>query len=96
MNSYELTVILRINENLNTTRETVEKVLQKHGAVTKSVNEWGRRKMAYAIDRMDDGFYLIYTIDAAPEAVKSITAEYRLMADLLRFLFVKLEEVKSA
>jgi small subunit ribosomal protein S6 len=96
MHSYELTVILRINENLTATRENVEKSLQKHGAVVKSVNEWGRRKMAYAIDRTEDGFYLIYTIDAAPDAVKNITADYRLIADILRFLFVRLEEVKTA
>ncbi len=96
MSNYELTVILRISENLNATRETVGKALQKHGAVIKSVNEWGRRKMAYPIDRTDDGFYLIYTIDAAPDAIKGITAEYRLTTDILRFLFVRLEEVKTA
>ncbi len=96
MNGYELTVILRINENLDATRETVNAILQKHGVETRSVDEWGRRKLAYAIDRAEDGFYLLYNIGASPDVVKNIVAEFRLNHDILRFLFVKLDEVKTA
>ncbi|MCX7678428.1 MAG: 30S ribosomal protein S6 [Spirochaetes bacterium] len=96
MNSYELTIILRPNETLNETRGMVEKIFQKHGANIKSVNEWGRRKLAYPIDRNVEGFYLIYHIEVAPEGVKNLTSEFRLMIDILRFLFVKIEEAKSA
>lgn len=96
MNGYELTVIYRINENLDATKENVTKILQKNGVESKSVNEWGRKKMAYTIDRAEDGFYIIYTIDASPDVIKNIIAEFRLLNDILRFLFVRLDEVKTA
>lgn len=96
MNGYELTLILRINENLDANKEIVTNILKKHGVESKAVNEWGRKKMAYAIDRAEDGFYIIYTLDASPETIQKIIAEFRLNNDILRFLFVRLDEVKTA
>jgi small subunit ribosomal protein S6 len=96
MNGYELTLILRINENLDATKEIVTNILKKNGVESKSVNEWGRKKMAYIIDKSEDGFYIIHTLEASPDTIQKIIAEFRLSNDILRFLFVRLDEVKSA
>ena len=95
MNIYELTLILRINDGLDTTKETVANILQKHGVEIKSTDEWGRRRLAYTIDRMDDGHYILYTINASPDTVKKMTAEFRLNQDILRYLFIRPEEPKK-
>jgi small subunit ribosomal protein S6 len=70
MKVYELMVILRGDLDEDTYKKASEKVEKtiksKHGTVT-SLDEWGKRKLAYQIKRQDFGYYVVirYTSDEA-------------------------------
>jgi small subunit ribosomal protein S6 len=95
MNHYELTVIVR-NRDTETLKEKVKGVLQKHGAVITKEDHWGMRKLAYEIQREKEGFYMFMLVDAASDAVDRIQKELGLNADILRYLFVRPEDKKTA
>lgn len=96
VNKYELTVILRINEALESNREKVKAILQKNGVSIESEDAWGNRRLAYMLDGQNDGNYTLMNIDSPPEAIQKITNEFRLNADILRHLFVRVPKAKTA
>jgi small subunit ribosomal protein S6 len=95
MNKYELTVIVR-NREAETHKEKVKEILQKNGAGIILEDHWGIKKLAYEIDREREAFYMFMNIEADPSAIDKIKKEFGLYADILRHLFVKLPETKTA
>ncbi len=95
MNHYELTVIVR-NRDTESHKEKVKEILQKHGAIITKEDHWGIKKLAYEISKEREGFYMFMLVDAAPNAVDRIQKEFGLNADILRYLFVRPEVVKTA
>ena len=91
MNNYELTVIVR-NREVETHKEKVKDILQKNGVTITNEDHWGQKKLAYEIDREREGFYMYMLIDAAPDAIDKIKHDFGLNADILRYLFVKLDK----
>ncbi len=91
MYSYELTVIMR-NRDLDALKTKVRDILQKHGAVITEDAPWGSKRMAYEIEGERDGYYDFFRLDAPGNAVQKIIAEFRLNADILRYMFVKVEK----
>ena len=95
MNHYELTVIVR-NRDSESHKEKVKEILQKHGAIITKEDHWGIKKLAYEISKEREGIYMFMLVDAASEAVDKIQKEFGLNADILRYLFVRPEVVKTA
>ena len=95
MNHYELTVIVR-NRETESHKEKVKEVLQKHGAIITKEDHWGIKKLAYEISKEREGYYMFMLVDAKSEAVDTIQKEFGLNADILRYLFIRPEEIKTA
>jgi small subunit ribosomal protein S6 len=95
VNNYELIVILRTNETLESNKEKARAILQKYGVTFNSEDHWGLRRLAYMIDGEKDGFYLCWNIQAPPDAVQKVITEYRINGDILRYLFVKAKKKKA-
>lgn len=95
MNHYELTVIVR-NRETESHKEKVKEVLQKHGAVITKEDHWGIKKLAYEISKEREGYYMFMLVDADSGAVDKIQKELGLNADILRYLFVRPADIKTA
>ena len=95
MNTYELTVILR-NREVESLIEKTKEILTKHGTVIQSDNSLGIRKLAYQIDRENEGYYLFLNVEIPADSVKKIIGEFRLNSDILRYLFVKVNKAAIA
>ena len=95
MNNYELTVIVKTQET-ESLKEKVKDILKKHGAVITKEDHWGIKRLAYEIAREREGYYMFMFVDAEPQAVDKIQKEFRLNADILRYLFIKPEDKKTA
>jgi small subunit ribosomal protein S6 len=92
---YELTVVLR-NKDLENLKGKMDGILTKHGVSVVKDEPWGLRKLAYMVDGEKEGYYAHRVIDLPPDSVKKIISEFRLNSDILRYLFVRLEEEKTA
>ncbi|HOO70498.1 MAG TPA: 30S ribosomal protein S6 [Spirochaetota bacterium] len=96
MNKYELTVLLRPKAS-ETLLAKVKEILQKFNVtVIEEPANWGLKKLAYEIDSEREAYYFFAIVEAAPEAVQKIINEFRLIHDILRYLFVKIEKTKTA
>lgn len=96
VNSYEFVVILRVSDTLESNKDKVKAILLKHGAVILSEDAWGVRRLAYMIDRENDGFYSFMMLESPPDMIQKVISEFRLNSDILRFLFVRIWEKKIA
>jgi small subunit ribosomal protein S6 len=61
------------------------------GQVTKT-EQWGLRSLAYRIKKNKKGHYVLFNLDAPPEAVNELERNLRINEDILRFLTVRVEE----
>ena len=70
MTKYEAIVVLSVNnktdEDLQSLVEKFKALIEKNGTL-ESVDEWGKRKLAYEIDDQTEGYYVLYTFSAKPE-----------------------------
>ena len=95
MNNYELAIVINAKVNEETRVATIEKIndyIAKAGATVSKVDEWGKRRLAYEIEKVREGFYYIYTIEANADFPAEIEARLRIMEPVLRYLTVKLED----
>ncbi len=94
--SYELTLILRITDKVESLKDTIKKLLQKYGVSVISEDSWDVRKLSYPIDGENEGYYLFMSIESPPDAIKKIIADFRLNSDILRYLFIQVSKKKTA
>src|SRR5580704_18472901 len=64
------------------------------GQVTKT-EQWGLRNLAYRIRKNKKGHYVLFNLDAPPEAVTELERNMRLNEDVLRFLTVRVEALET-
>ena len=94
MNKYELCLVLSAKLEDEQRGEALEKAkgyITRFGGEIADVDEWGKRKLAYPIEKMDEGFYYFIHFDAEPAAPAEIEAQLRIMEPVIRFLIVKQE-----
>ena len=95
MNKYELALVVSAKIEDDARAAVVEKtkgyITRAGGAVTE-VEEWGKKKLAYDIQHMSEGFYYFIQFDAAPEVPAVAEQDIRIMDNVLRFLCVRKDE----
>ena len=95
MNQYETVFIKTPDLSDQQMKETVEKfkgVLTANGAEIVNDENWGLKKMAYAIQKKSTGFYQLLEFKAEPEAVAKLETAYRRDERVIRFITVKLDK----
>ena len=88
MNKYELTVVLNVKLEDEERAAAIEKV---KGYVT-NVDEWGKRKLAYEIQKMHEAFYYFIQFESDSVCPNEVEAHVRIMEPVIRYLCVKVEE----
>ena len=66
--------------------------ITRFGGTVTDVDEWGKKKLAYEIQKMNEGFYYFIQFDAEPDVPAEVEADVRIMDNVLRFLCVKKDE----
>lgn len=95
MNKYELALVLNAkidDEERAATLERVKEYVSRFGGNIADVEEWGKRKLAYDIQKMHEGFYYFIHFESAADAPAQIEENVRIMDNVLRFLCVRLDE----
>ena len=93
MRQYELMAIFPLEEDqYKAGKETVQSDLAAQGAEILKTDEIGNRDLAYEINKRKMGKYLLFTLKADPVKISALDRVFKLNSNLLRFLFVKIEE----
>ena len=99
MNRYELTYIIDTVLEESARKELIEKFNQlivANGGEVEKVDEWGKRRLAYAIDYKTEGYYVLTTFQANPDVPREIERNLQINDSVIRYLVVKLEEKKHS
>ena len=92
MNKYELCVVLSAkieDDERAATLEKVQKYITRFGGTVTNIEEWGKKKLAYEIQKMKEAYYYFVQFDAEPTAPIEIENRVRIMENVIRFLCVR-------
>ncbi len=94
MKKYESVII--VNSNLDDGKikaliEKFSKLVNEHGKV-ENVQEMGKKKLAYPIQRQEEGYYVVFNFEAEPTFIAELERIYRITDEILKFIVVKKED----
>lgn len=95
MNKYELTVVVNATIEDDARAAVIEKVkglIVRFGGTVSDIDEWGKKKLAYEIQKMNEAFYYFVHFEAEAACPAELEAQLRIMDNVLRFLCVRVEE----
>jgi small subunit ribosomal protein S6 len=93
MRQYELTVIFPLEEDLSKAgRDQLIADLTAQGAEIEKTDEVGDRDLAYEIKKRRRGRYVLFTLKLDPAKITVLDRNFKLNANLLKYLFVNIEE----
>ena len=92
MNKYELAVVVSAKIEDDARAEVIEKVkdlITRVGGNVTDVDEWGKRRFAYEIQKMKEGFYYFIHFEAESTVPAELKQRIRIMDHVLRYLCVR-------
>ena len=95
MNKYELALVVSAkveDEVRNATVEKVKDYIASFGGTVTDIDEWGKKKLAYEIQKMSEGFFYFIQFDAESNVPALVEQDVRIMDNVLRFLCVRKDE----
>ena len=94
MNKYELALVLnaKVEDDVRTaTLEKVKGLVERFNGTITNVDEWGKKKLAYEIQKMREGYYYFIQFDAEADVPAQLEQAVRIMDNVLRYLCVRQE-----
>ncbi len=92
MNKYELAVVLNASIEDDARAAVLEKIkdmVTRVGGTISDVDEWGKKKLAYEIQKMSEGYYYFIHFEAQSSVPAEIESRIRIMDHVLRYLCVR-------
>jgi small subunit ribosomal protein S6 len=94
MRRYELMLVLQPDAAEDRAAAVIDRVTRQvvaSGGQIVKVAPWGRRRLAYPIDRYRDGSYHILVFEAPPTVIDELERDLKISEEVLRHLVVKVE-----
>jgi small subunit ribosomal protein S6 len=76
-------------ESLGRVIDRVRGIVSDQGGEVSSVDTWGRRKLAYELDRKTEGTYFVASVQAEPPALAELDRVLSLADEVMRFKIVR-------
>jgi small subunit ribosomal protein S6 len=93
VNAYEALYIVDMSKGEADCKAVVEKfkdLIAENAEVT-AVNEWGKRRLAYPINDMPEGYYTVVTHKSAPSFLAELDRLFNIDESIMRSMTVKLD-----
>ncbi len=91
LSQYEIAVLYDpgLEIDLEKTESKVQKIFKDNGGKVTKTDNWGKRKLAYPINKQDHAVYVFYSVDLPPEGVRKVEALLNIADEVIRFLITK-------
>ncbi len=92
MNKYELAVVVNAkleDEERDATLEKVKGYIARFGGTVVDVDDWGKKRLAYEIKHMNEGFYYFIHFESDGTCPAEVERRIRIMENVLRYLCVR-------
>ncbi len=92
--NYETVMVLSVKNGEEATQALVEKFtkLIEKNATLQSIDEWGKRKLAYLINKESEGYYVLVNFESEAEFPAELDRVYKITDGVLRSLIIKKDE----
>ena len=95
MTKYELAVVVNVkleDEERAAVIEKVKEYIVRFGGTVTDVEEWGKKRLAYEIQKMKDAYYYFIKFESEnTDCPNEVEDNIRIMENVIRFLVVKQE-----
>ena len=94
MNKYESVIIIQPNLDEEAVKVIIRKfsdLIEKNGKI-ESVEEMGKKRLAYEIKKQKEGFYVLFNFEAEPNSIAELERNYRITDEVMKFIVVKKEK----
>ena len=95
MRLYETAVVFdpqMKNEEIEDRISKIQNFITNHGGEIISSDEWGKKRLAYEINKKQYGYYYFTRFNGPGQLIKLLEREYRLSENILRYLTLKIDE----
>ena len=95
MSKYELAVVVSAkieDDERAATLDKVKALIEKFGGQITDVDEWGKKRLAYEVQKMKEAYYYFIHFDAETSVPAEIESRIRIMDNVIRYLCVKQNE----
>jgi small subunit ribosomal protein S6 len=95
VNKYESIYIIRPTveeEGIKALVERFSNLIVQEGGKVDNVDEWGKRRLAYPIDDLREGYYVLMNFTAEPDVPQELERVYKITDDILRYLTIREDE----
>ena len=94
MNKYESIIIINPSVDEEGIKSLIKKftdIINNEGKV-ESVEELGKKRLAYEIKKKKEGYYTLFNFEAKPELIAELERNYRIEDNVMKFITVKKED----
>ena len=95
MNKYEMTLVIssKIEEDArNAVLDKAKALIERFGGNITNIEDAGKKRLAYEIQKMNEAFYYFIQFEAQPTAPAEIESRIRIQDNVLRYLIVSIEQ----
>ena len=91
MTGYEIAVLYHpdLEVDLTKAEDRVKKIITDNGGEVTAPDNWGKRKLAYAIKGNEHAVYVFYSVDLPPQSVQKVESTLNITDEVIRFLITK-------
>ncbi len=94
MNKYESVIIINPSVDEEGIKALITKftdIINNDGKV-ENVNEVGKKRLAYEINKNKEGYYIVFDFEAKPELISELERNYRIDDHVMKFISVRKED----
>lgn len=93
MNQYEIAVLYHpdLEVDLSKAEERVAAIIKNNEGKITATDNWGKRKLAYPINKLEHAVYVFYSVELAGERVQKVENTLNITDEVIRFLIVKID-----
>ena len=95
MNKYELALVVSAKLDSEAIAATVQRAkdyIERFGGTIGEVEEWGKRKLAYEIQKQTEAYYFFINFEAESQVPAQLESVLRIMDNVLRYLVLAKDE----
>ena len=83
---------MSVQRSKTATVEKAKEYITRAGGTVTEVEDWGKKKLAYEVQKMSEAYYYFIQFDAEPTVPAEVEQDVRIMDNVLRFLVVRKDE----
>lgn len=91
MRDYELIVIIHPDlddEAIDQAHDRIRGWIEESGGTIEKVDNWGKRRLAYEIQKQNEGIYYLININTNPESIVDLERNLKILEPIMRHLIV--------